>query len=259
MRNRVLEALKRTAATVVIAAMFLCGATACSSGGSAGGNAGEPTVRYSDGSVYTGSFQNGKRSGYGTFQWPSGETYIGLWNDDKIDGKGTFTTTAGISWIGTFSNSALLDDDYSIVGNGLDGVVGIKVSVNKVHTLYDYIQTNKLGVTERKELAYDGDLKKIGEFSGTATIGYWNGDIYFGTVTNGRKVEGTYVFRNGDRYNGTFLKDKMHEGVYTFSSGQKLEGCFLDGIPSGRMIYTSSGMEYITTWKNGTCVAVEKK
>ena len=116
MRNHVLEVLKRTTATVAIAAMLLCGVTACSSGGYTD----QRTIKYSDGGVYSGSVQEGKRSGYGTFSWTNGETYVGLWNDDQLNGKGTFTTSEGISLIGIFSNSSLTYTDYSIVGNGLD-------------------------------------------------------------------------------------------------------------------------------------------
>lgn len=43
MRNHVLEVLKRTTATVAIAAMLLCGVTACSSGGSTGGGSDDRT------------------------------------------------------------------------------------------------------------------------------------------------------------------------------------------------------------------------
>ena len=92
MRNHVLEVLKRTTATVAIAAMLLCGVTACSSGGYTD----QRTIKYSDGGVYSGSVQEGKRSGYGTFSWTNGETYVGLWNDDQLNGKGTFTTSEGI-------------------------------------------------------------------------------------------------------------------------------------------------------------------
>ena len=254
MRNHVLEVLKRTTATVAIAAMLLCGVTACSSGGYTD----QRTIKYSDGGVYSGSVQEGKRSGYGTFSWTNGETYVGLWNDDQLNGKGTFTTSEGISWIGIFSNSALTYTDYSIVGNGLDGIVGINTGINKAHTLYTYTQVNTFGFSESKKLAYDGDLKKFGEFTGTATIGYWNGDVYSGIASRGKKEKGIYVFKNGDRYDGTFFKDRMCDGVYTFSGGQKLEGHFDNGVPSGKMTYTVYNTKYITTWQNGTCVAVEK-
>lgn len=258
MRNHVLEVLKRTTATVAIAAMLLCGVTACSSGGSTGGGSDGTQIRYSDGSVYTGDTQNGLRSGYGEFQWTDGSCYTGMWQADQISGNGNFTTSEGISWIGTFSNSAFQYAKYAVVGQGLDGNVSILATKNQTSMLYEYTKATLLGGTELKKMAYEGDLTKAGEFSGNAVIGYWNGDIFSGTVSHGKKVKGIYAFQNGDRYDGSFYKDRMSDGTYTFVGGQTLTGHFDNGIPSGRMTYTAYGTEYITTWKNGTCVAIEK-
>ena len=138
MRNHVLEVLKRTTATVAIAAMLLCGVTACSSGGSTGGGSDDTQIRYSDGSVYTGDTQNGLRSGYGEFQWTDGSCYTGMWQADQISGNGNFTTSEGISWIGTFSNSAFQYAKYAVVGQGLDGNVSILATKNQTSMLYEY-------------------------------------------------------------------------------------------------------------------------
>ena len=164
MRNHVLEVLKRTTATVAIAAMLLCGVTACSSGGSTGGGSDDTQIRYSDGSVYTGDTQNGLRSGYGEFQWTDGSCYTGMWQADQISGNGNFTTSEGISWIGTFSNSAFQYAKYAVVGQGLDGNVSILATKNQTSMLYEYTKATLLGGTELKKMAYEGDLTKAGEF-----------------------------------------------------------------------------------------------
>ena len=210
MRNHVLEVLKRTTATVAITAMLLCGVTACSSGGSTGGGSDDTQIRYSDGSVYTGDTQNGLRSGYGEFQWKDGSCYTGMWQADKISGNGNFTTSEGISWIGTFSNSAFQYAKYAVVGQGLDGNVSILATKNQTSMLYEYTKATLLGGTELKKMAYEGDLTKAGEFSGNAVIGYWNGDVFSGTVSHGKKVKGIYAFQNGDRSDGSLSPSRKN-------------------------------------------------
>ena len=255
MRNHVLEVLKRTTATVAIAAMLLCGVTACSSGGSTGG---KTQINYPDGSVYIGDTEYGYRSGQGELKWIDGSSYTGTWSMDHIQGDGTFTTADGISWSGDFLAARVWYSKYEVVGKGLDGMIDIMALKNQANMLYTYQVTNFLGFSEEKKMAYEGEITGDGLFTGTALIGYWNGDVFSGTVSHGKKVKGIYAFRNGDRYNGSFYKDRMSDGTYTFAGGETLTGHFDNGVPSGRMTYTAYGTEYITTWKNGTCVAIEK-
>ena len=108
------------------------------------------------------------------------------------------------------------------------------------------------------DVTYSGDLTKAGEFSGNAAIGYPNGDSYAGSVSNGQKVNGKYVFQNGDTYTGTFKADKMCDGSYVFATGQILTGHFENGVPNGELTYTVNGVKYKTTWQNGACVSIVK-
>ena len=47
------------------------------------------TKQYDDGSVYEGTFLNGRQHGMGTYRLPSGFTYSGEWVDGEITGVGT--------------------------------------------------------------------------------------------------------------------------------------------------------------------------
>ena len=47
-------------------------------------------MTYSDGSVYQGQMQDGKRSGTGSYTWKTGEFYDGGWEDDRMNGDGDY-------------------------------------------------------------------------------------------------------------------------------------------------------------------------
>ena len=47
------------------------------------------TKQYDDGSVYEGTFLNGRQHGTGTYRLPSGFEYTGEWAEGEITGQGT--------------------------------------------------------------------------------------------------------------------------------------------------------------------------
>lgn len=51
---------------------------------------GNGTIEWSEGSVYTGQWVRGKRTGFGTYTWANGNRYIGQWKDNQICGTGIF-------------------------------------------------------------------------------------------------------------------------------------------------------------------------
>ena len=47
---------------------------------------GTGTIQYSDGSKYSGEFQNAKKHGTGTLTYPDGQIKTGTWKDDLFVG-----------------------------------------------------------------------------------------------------------------------------------------------------------------------------
>ena len=58
--------------------------------------------QYDDGSVYEGTFLNGRQHGMGTYRLPSGFTYSGEWVDGEITGVGTARYPNGSVYEGAF-------------------------------------------------------------------------------------------------------------------------------------------------------------
>lgn len=103
------------------------------------------------------------------------------------------------------------------------------------------------------------------DFIEEVTITYANGDIYTGSLVNGKKAgQGTYHWKNGAWYSGTWANDTMDgKGTYYFTSSTKkhyLSGNFSNGSPSGTLIYASEkGILYNTIWSKGKCLSIGRK
>lgn len=173
---------------------------------------------FPDVGTYEGNLQDGKRSGNGTFVWADGTSYAGAWANDQINGDGVVTAPNGTTWTGSFAGNAFQNAAYSVKGSNFRGTVTLADEKNQANLTFTY--PDHLDAKKTVDVTYSGDLTKAGEFSGNAAIGYPNGDSYAGSVSNGQKVNGKYVFQNGDTYTGTFKSDKMCNGTYVFATGQ---------------------------------------
>ena len=58
-------------------------------------------MKYTDGSVYVGTWSDGKRCGHGQLHFNVGE-YSGAWLDGHMHGLGTLFQNNGISYVGEF-------------------------------------------------------------------------------------------------------------------------------------------------------------
>lgn len=67
-----------------------------------------------DNGVYTGAFQDGKRTGYGSYHWTDGSYYVGNFEDGKLQGEGSYYPSDGSSpQIGYFDNNEFVQADAS--------------------------------------------------------------------------------------------------------------------------------------------------
>ena len=60
------------------------------------------TKQYDDGSVYEGTFKDGRQDGTGTYKLPSGFEYTGDWVDGEITGQGIARYPNGSVYEGAF-------------------------------------------------------------------------------------------------------------------------------------------------------------
>ncbi|MCU0904155.1 MAG: 2-isopropylmalate synthase, partial [Tabrizicola sp.] len=60
------------------------------------------TKQYDDGSVYEGTFKDGRQHGTGTYRLTSGFEYTGEWVEGEITGQGTARYPNGSVYEGTF-------------------------------------------------------------------------------------------------------------------------------------------------------------
>ena len=68
------------------------------------------------GSVYAGSFYEGRFDGGGIFRWADGSCYEGYWRLNRMHGEGRYTDVSGKAWHGMF---------YNGTGPGLRPSVGV--------------------------------------------------------------------------------------------------------------------------------------
>jgi hypothetical protein len=69
---------------------------------------GNGTIRWEDGSVYAGQWVHGKRTGYGSYMWASGDRYVGQWKENQLYGPGTFYHNNGFVEKGFWGEKVLV-------------------------------------------------------------------------------------------------------------------------------------------------------
>lgn len=166
------------------------------------------TIKYDDGSVYTGEVLNGKRHGKGKLVWPSGDVYEGDWKDDKRNGKGTLIWGKDSQWVGD-----IYEGDYV---NGLrHGTGSYYYSSGSVYEgeWKNGEQSGKGTFTWPDGSRYEGDYLG-GKYHGTGKFTWgkdtkWAGDVYDGDWVNGKRTGyGTYTYANGKVESGRFENNK---------------------------------------------------
>ena len=81
--------MTHTAALILAVLIFAAPGSDLASGGGLEEHPGKRVV-YADGSSYTGSLVNGRKSGFGIFLWSDGAEYRGSFIDGEPDGEGLY-------------------------------------------------------------------------------------------------------------------------------------------------------------------------
>lgn len=83
---------------------------------------GEGIMKYNNGDIYDGDWEDGKKCGKGTYTWQDGRKYDGDYKDDMREGEGTFSGWTGFEekygygWKGTYKGTNK-EDKFEGQGN----------------------------------------------------------------------------------------------------------------------------------------------
>jgi hypothetical protein len=69
---------------------------------------GNGMIMWEDGSLYSGQWVHGKRTGYGSYKWASGDRYVGQWKENQLYGPGTFYHSNGFVEKGFWGEKTLV-------------------------------------------------------------------------------------------------------------------------------------------------------
>lgn len=132
---------------------------------------GKGTMTYSDGSEYTGDWENGIRQGKGTMKYSNG-TYDGEWENDKKNGEGTYVWNDGKTYEGAYVNDVRS-------GEG--------------------IFSGWIDLTNGYSGTYYGESQND-QFNGYGSFLFDNGDKFEGTYKENLYWTGTYTRKDGSTY-----------------------------------------------------------
>lgn len=179
-------------------------------------------MKYGNGDIYEGQFEDAKKNGYGIYVWSDGAAYAGQWQMDLRCGY-----------------AVELNPGYAPVKGYWEADVPVDYTVSCGNT----VETGCI----------DGDCQ-----DGIGTYKYGNG-TYNGTFKNGyRHGYGRYIFDGGSIYECTWDMGKQSGfGRVTVLEGNKYIVEFKDGKMDGMgLLYYNSGYKY-GKWSDGEYVKDE--
>jgi len=176
--------------------------------------------------VYDGEWRRSKKHGQGVLRYCNGDMYVGFWEDGLPHGNGTFTfTEKNEKYIGQFEKGKYhgLGHFYYSDGSEYEGC---------------YAHGRKSGVGYMQyanQDQYEGDWSND-RHDGQGTRMWANGSRYDGTWRAGfRHGSGRYLYPNGETYRGEWEDDHAEGmGVYTFKNGNRYIGEFHEDVMLGR-------------------------
>ena len=179
------------------------------------------TIKYPNGSIYTGDWLNQKRIGFGKLVFENGDVYEGEF-DGNPSGKGKMTYRNGDVYEGGWKKFE--DEKKSSIrfGHG--------IMIYKDGDFYEgewddaYCRTVKIKYSDGN--VFEGELKN-GRFDGKGKIILCDKGVYEGEFKNGKiEGKGKMVYSDGNFYEGNWKENKYDgKGIL-----KKRNGDFLDGI-----------------------------
>mgnify|MGYP000094306851 CR=1 FL=1 len=209
---------------------------------------GRGSVRYSNGSVFTGRFVRGARHGFGEYCSSSGYSYRGHWRYGEQTGKAEIRYKNGDKYIGEQKNG---------VRHGLGTIFVEATSMSFTGTWDNGNLLNTEISVQTPSSKIEGAIDPISG-DGSATIAYANGDKYTGDVRAFmRDGSGVLEKSNGTTIRGTWSEEtNVTSATMLDENGFCWSGEFRDMKPDGRVIVTTAtGLTYESVWADGNMLS----
>ena len=153
---------------------------------------GQGVLRFADGALFSGNFQQGKFEGQGTLTYPDGSVYTGAFHQQLQHGKGQLVDGSGNVYEGEWANG----------------------------------KRNGAG-----EVRYIDGSRIVGQWvddrlNGEVTFAFANRDYYRGRMQQDRMHGfGTMQYANGDEYRGQWANNLQHgQGAMQYANGTQVSG-----------------------------------
>nr|GEW09640.1 phosphatidylinositol 4-phosphate 5-kinase 8-like isoform X1 [Tanacetum cinerariifolium] len=195
-----------------------------------------------NGDVYFGDVKGRIPHGRGKYTWSDGTVYEGSWDEGKMTGVGRITWSSGASYEGDFSGGYL--DGFGTLANSDGSTYKGSWRFNNQHGL------------GRKQYSnsdiYDGCWKE-GVHEGNGKYAWCNGNIYIGNWKSGSMCgRGVMKWLNGDLFDGYWLNGyRQGSGVYRFADGSYYFGIWTKGLKDGRGTFYPAGSRHGSSKRSG--------
>lgn len=175
---------------------------------------GKGTMRWEDGSHYKGEFERGLKQGYGEFTYDDGTKYQGDWNRDKMEGQGAYIWSCGHEYVGDFKNDHMEGQGTILLINGESYSGAWRKGLVDGYGTFTHLDGRK----------YQG-MNKAGNRHGIGMIIWETQDTLFGNWANGTlNGGGIFKFKNGDRLLLDWNEGVVYENCrYLSEDGQTIE------------------------------------
>ena len=201
---------------------------------------GNGVMTYPDGSVYSGTWQEGKRHGTGKLTYLDGRVYDGAWKEGERHGNGTYRDIHGNRYTGNWG------------GNGFSGDAQIKYANGDMYEgeLSEELEPEGYGLMNYSDDSVYRGTWQVGVRHGMGTLQHYNSKSYYGNWEKGNlhsgEVDSGELHYEGELHN----LEPMGLGVMTYKKGNILE-CRWDGfdVCQGQATYIDiDGNIYTGNW-----------
>lgn len=189
---------------------------------------GKGTLKWPDGTIYSGDWIEDRATGKGLLKFPNGDTYEGDFVENKFEGVGKYVNSKGVAYEGEWQEN---------VQSGK----GIETFADGTYFEGEYVNGQKNGpgkISFADGSVYEGNFVANNiEGRGTLVWPATENKVYEGEWKN-NMMEGKGKMTwldTGKTYEGSYKEDKKNGlGAFSWGNGEKWIGYWKDGVRHGK-------------------------